>query len=246
MKFVFTLLTCCLVLGLSAQQNYSSGWGNQEKVRGNGEVTSEDRAVAAFSGIQVCCSLVVEVRQGASQSVKVKAESNVLPYVETTVIGGRLEVGFKDNVNLKANEKIVVYVTVPELDYVSSSSSSSVISQSAFTGEELELKVSSSGFINFDFAGDMVRADASSGGRIELRGSGNNIKAAASSGAKVRAGDFTAVKGKASASSGGGVTVNVTDNLDAKASSGGGVRYQGEPASVSADKSSGGSVRKVF
>jgi len=246
MKFVFTLLTFCLTLGLGAQHNYNSGWGNQEKVRGNGEVASEDRAVAAFSGIKVCCSLVVEVRQGATQSVKVKAESNLLPYVETSVIGGRLEVDFKRKVNIKANEKIVVYVTTPELDYVSSSSASSVIGKSAFSGEELELRVSSAGFVDVEFSGDLVRANANSGGRIELSGSGANLKAVASSGAKVQAGDFVAATGKASASSGGGVKVNVTDNLDAKASSGGNVRYQGKPASVAADKSSGGSIRKVF
>ena len=245
MKYSFTLLLFCLMFGLNAQQNYSSGWGNREKVRGNGDVTTEERDVRSFDGIQVCCSLQVELRQGSSQSVRVEAESNLLPYIKTNVVGGRLEVGFKDKVNIKSNEKIIVYVTVPEIEYIGASSSSKVVSKTAFTGDELELDASSAAFIDFEFSGDRVRADASSGSKIELSGRGTRIKAGASSGAKVRAGDFAAATGNADASSGGGVTVNVSEELDANASSGGGVRYHGSPSSVDANRSSGGSVRKI-
>ncbi len=232
------------MFGLTAQQNYGSGWGSREKVRGNGDVTTESRDVRSFDGITVCCNLKVEVRQG-SQSVKVEAESNILPYIKTNVIGGRLEVGFKDKVNIKSNEPIVVYVSVPQLEYIGASSSGKIVSRDAFTGEELEVDVSSAAYVEFDFSGDMVRLDASSGGKIELSGKGSRIKAGASSGGKVRAGKFIASRGRANASSGGGVTVHVTGELDANASSGGGVRYEGSPESVDANKSSGGSVRKV-
>lgn len=243
MKYSFTLLLVCLMFGLNAQSNWN--WGNKEKVKGNGDVATEERDVRSFDGIKVCCSLTVEVAQGNNQSVRVEAESNLLPYIKTEVMGGRLEIGFKDKVNIKSNEKIKVYVTVAELDYIGASSSSKVLSKTAFSGDELELDASSAAFIGFEFSGDRVRADASSGSKIELSGRGTRIRAGASSGAKVRAGDFAAARANANASSGGGITVNVSEELDANASSGGGVRYQGSPRSVDANKSSGGTVRKV-
>ena len=107
-----------------------------------------------------------------------------------------------------------------------------MISRDAFTGEELEVDASSAAYVEFEFSGDLVRLDASSGGKIELSGKGSRIKAGASSGAKIRAGKFIASRGNADASSGGGVTVHVTGELDANASSGGGVRYDNRRGSA--------------
>lgn len=243
MKYTFTLLLVCLLLGLNAQQNWN--WGNRERVKGNGEVTTEARDVRSFDGLEICCSLQVEVSQGSSQSVRVEAESNLLPYIKTEVMGGHLKIGFDGKVDIKSNEKIMVYVTVPVLDYVEASSASKVVSMRSFTGDELEINASSAAYVDFDFSGERVRLNASSGSKIELDGKGSRIKAGANSGAKIRAGDFVASRADARANSGAKVTVNAADELDADASSGGGVRYLGSPRSVDANKSSGGSVRKV-
>ena len=245
MRHTFTLLLICLAFGLQAQQTYNSGWGGRStKVRGNGDVITEDRSVRSFSGVEVCCGLRVELREG-DFDVKVEAESNIAEYVRTEVSGDRLEIGFKGKVNLKTTEDIVVYVSLPRLEYASVSSASKIIGKTSFRGEDLELNASSGAKVELEFSGDYVRAGASSGGKVSLAGTGSRIKANASSGGSVRAGDFTAKRGDANASSGGGVTLNVSEELEANASSGGGVKYYGAPANVDSDRSSGGSVRRV-
>lgn len=245
MKFLFTLLVFCAGFSVQAQTNYG-GWGSSKKVKGNGEVTKQDRSVRNFDGIEVCCGLTVEARQGSTVSVEVEAESNLQEYIITEVRGGRLSVRFANKVNIKSNKNIVVYVTVPTLNYVAVSSGSGFHSVTGFSGEEIELDASSGADLVMEFTGERVRASASSGASIKLSGKGDRIRADASSAGNVRAGDFEASRARAGASSGGGVTVHANEELVADASSGGGVRYRGTPNTIDSDKSSGGSVRKAL
>lgn len=244
MRQLLTLLLLTIAFSLTAQHNYGNSWNwRSEKIKGNGDVTTENRDISGFDGVTACCNINVELRQG-SFAVKVEAESNLLEYIRTEVSGGRLEIGFTRNTNISAKEKITVYVSLPELEYVGGSSSSSIVSKSNFKGEDLELDVSSGAYIELDFSGERLYTDASSGGKIRIRGDASRIKADASSGARIDAGDFVAKTANAGASSGGGVTVNASEALNADASSGGSVRYNGSPANVNSDTSSGGSVRR--
>lgn len=246
MKYILTFLFLCCLTGVQAQNTYKSGWGgNMDRVRGNGELVTRERETRDFDGVETCCGLRVELTKGNQHAVRVAAESNVQEYVLTEVTGGRLEVRLKKNLNLKTKEDIVIYVTMPDLTYAGASSAGDLICMSAFSGKDLELEASSGGNVKVEFTGSRVRAKASSGGDIELSGSGETIRADASSGGDVKAKNFAAQEGDADASSGGGVSVRVSDKLKVDASSGGGVKYYGSPAEIDSDRSSGGSVRKA-
>lgn len=247
MRLFFTLfLATGLSLTAGAQQNYNSGWGwNTTKLEGNGDVVTQDRSVRDFRGVEVCCALRVELTAGSQYGVRVEAESNIIDYVRTEVSGDRLEIGFKEKVSLRSTADIVIYVTMPTIDYVAASSSSKVVGKSSFKGEDLDVDVSSSGKVELDFTGDYVRVDASSSGRCTLVGTGSRIKANASSGSSIRASDFRTRRGDAAASSGAGIVLYVTEELEADASSGGSVKYRGNPGDVDSDRSSGGSVRSI-
>lgn len=242
MKYLLILLVCCVGFGVQAQSS-RAGRG-KGKIRGNGDVTTQNRNVKNFDGVEACCGFLVEATRGSDYSVAVEAESNLQEYIVTEVRGGRLSIGFADRVNIKSFKKIVVRVTVPSLNYVAMSSGGNFRGTSVFSGDELELDASSGADIKIDFTGDRVSASASSGADVRVSGEGTSIRAQASSAGNVRAGDFVAKSARVEASSGGDVKVHATEELRADASSGGGVRYNGSPNTVDLDRSSGGSVRK--
>ncbi len=245
MKYLLILL--CLGIGLTAgaQATYgSNGKNDRNRIVGNGEVTVENRPVDDFEELTFCCNLRVELTQGPTTEVRVEAESNLLPYVKTEVSGKRLRIGFRDNVNFRSKEPIVVYVTVPTLTYIGGEAGGQLQMQSAFTGERMELEAGSAAFIEAEFSGAELRARADSGGHIEVKGSGKSVDAAASSGGAVSAQHYLAERGEAEASSGGGVDINVSEALEADASSGGRVSYRGEATNINVRSGSGGSVRK--
>ncbi|MTB49653.1 head GIN domain-containing protein [Lewinella sp. W8] len=244
MRPVFALILFLVAGSLFAQREYNNGWGGvfRSKVKGNGELVKQERNIDDFTGVKACCSLNVELRQG-SYSVEVEAESNLQEYIKVERRGRTLEIGFERNTNIKTTKPITVYVTLPDLEYVGASSSAKMTGKSSFRGDDLELDVSSSGAIYLDFSGDEIEADASSGGKIEVSGSVSFMDCDASSGSKIHAGDCKAKRARADVSSGAGVTVYASEEVDAEASSGGSVRYRGNPGAVDSDTSSGGSVR---
>ena len=63
--FILLLLTTVSLTSLDAQS-----WWNRETVRGNGDVTVENRDVDEFRGVKACCNLEVEVTPGKNHSVQ--------------------------------------------------------------------------------------------------------------------------------------------------------------------------------
>ena len=241
MRPLLLTLTFFLTIASSASaQNW--GW-NRTSVKGNGDVTTQSRDLKGFDGIRACCSLNVELTQGGSFSVEVEAESNLQEYIETEVSGNTLEIGFKDNVNIRNREPIIVRVTLPELEMIDASSSADVVTMGSFKGERLRLESSSGSAIEATFSGGRVSADASSGGRVNVEGKVDFVDAEASSGAKVLADNLDAKEADADVSSGARIEVRVSEKLKADASSGGSIHYHGNPSDLNTDTSSGGSVR---
>lgn len=133
----------------------------------------ETRNVGDFTKISFGFPGKLYLKQGSPQKVELEGDREVLEEVETEVSGGRLRIGkegkwfdwnFGDN-------KITVYITVPEIEAVSVSGSGDVIGQSKFRTSDLDLNVSGSGslVIDVDARGD-VEADVSGSGSMELKG----------------------------------------------------------------------------
>jgi hypothetical protein len=91
---------------------------SKEKVRGGGSVITENRNLANFTGITVFGSSAVQITQGSSFRVEVRGYGNLLPYYETRIVNNNLEMGYKNNVNVK-NDNIQVLITMPALNSIS-------------------------------------------------------------------------------------------------------------------------------
>lgn len=124
------------------------------------------------------------------------------------------------------------------------------VSASSAAGIDAEITAASCSFEASSAAGIDAKveatecsAGASSAAKIELEGSAGEFSARASSAGKVEAEDLVCEQGDAEASSGAGIHIHCSKQLNARASSGGALRYTGDCA-VDAKESSGGSVRR--
>lgn len=216
-----------------------------ERVRGNGDVKSEDRQAANFNSISSHGGYDVHLTQGSSFNVKVEAESNLLPYIETIVDGNELRIRTKEGYWLRSKKNMVVYVTAPSFTKVSTMGSGNIVSESKLNNTSpIEMEVAGSGDIKVDINAPEVKA--------ELRGSGNivvNGETRAFTGSIRGSGDIKASNLKAenvdvdiAGSGNADVFASVKLNVDVKGS--GDVRYQGG-ANVSSDIKGSGSVKKV-
>jgi hypothetical protein len=216
-----------------------------ERVRGNGDIKSEDRQATNFSSISSHGGYDVHLTQGAGYAVKVEAESNLLPYIETSVNGDVLEIRTKEGYWLRSKKNMIIYVTAPSFTKVSTMGSGNIVSESKLNNTSpIEMEVAGSGDIKVDINAPEVKA--------ELRGSGNiivNGETRMFSGTIRGSGDIKASNLKAenvdvdiAGSGNADVYASVKLNVDVKGS--GDVRYQGG-ANVSSDIKGSGSVKKV-
>lgn len=203
---------------------------------------SEERNVRDFDAIKASQAIDVYLKPGAKQSVRVEVKGIDLDEVLTEVSGGRLKIYLDDGRH--RNHSVKVYVTFVKLTDISASSAATIISDGTIKGDRLDVSVSSAADIEIDVDVNELEASAGSAGDIELSGYAKYIDASASSAGGVDAYDLKAKQVRARASSGGGVKVFATEEIDARASSGGSVRYRGNPARSQTDSGSGGSVRR--
>lgn len=231
MKQILSVLTAIILL---ASCQYTSG---------SGDIKSENRTVANFTGISVGSSFDVEVKIGPVTEVRVEADDNIIKYIETEVSGNTLKIRLEDNHSI-SNAHLKVYITMPALTSVKTSGSASVIVQDVITSKEkLSFKASSSSDIKAEVDAPEVEVDASSSATINLSGKTKTYYVEASSSSDIKSLDLLSENATAKASSSATIKLHASVSLDAKASSSADIIYRGAGA-VNQSVSSSGSVRK--
>lgn len=139
----------------------------------------EVRTVARFTEIAFAHAGKLYLTQGSPQRVELQGDPDVLKEIETEVNGDRLRIGREDKWLRwnSGNDKITVYITVPDIEAVRVSGSGNVIGQSKIRTDDLDLNVSGSGSLSLEVEarGD-VEADVSGSDKIDLKGHFESIE----------------------------------------------------------------------
>ena len=64
-------------------------------VIGSGKVISEERQISGINSISIGSSMNLFIEQTGSESVRIEADDNIIPYVSTQKIGGELKIQLK-------------------------------------------------------------------------------------------------------------------------------------------------------
>lgn len=211
-------------------------------IKGNGNVTEEQRDLGEFSKISVSRGMNVYITQGTTAKVVVKADENLLKVIDTYVDDGTLKVTALKGIRSATSNK--VYVTVTDIDYIKSTSGSNVFSEDTVRFENLEIKSTAGSNVRLTLFTGELNVSAAAGSNVFLEGNSKSVNIKASSGSNVKAGDLQTENCDARTSSGANIWIKVQQSLKAKASSGGNLWYTGDPNPVEIEKSSGGNVIK--
>ena len=216
-------------------------WGDNETVRGNGDITTEKRAIADVTAIGAGGGLKVDVQKGAP-SLTIETDRNLLQYVQTEVKDGRLTIAPKRNTSLKPTKAIKVTITVPSLTAVSASGGVDFNVEAPLLKNA---KVEANGGVNMHVANidaDLLDIDASGGVEMSLSGRASAATVDLSGGVQVHAARLAVKNMKLDASGGCGLDVAVEDALQGDISGGVDVQVHGAPQ-VKVSRSGGAAVR---
>jgi hypothetical protein len=238
MKKIFLFLLPILVLFSSCR--YVTG----KRIRGNGNLKTETRSSGSFKSVSSHGSFNVYVSSG-DQSVKIEAEENLLPYIETYVDGSVLHVQEKDNVWLRPGREIKIFVSLPDFDGIRSYGSGDIISQSKIPNtSKLELVVNGSANIKMDVDAPEIDAETNGSGDIDLKGSTRSWEGTIHGSGNIKAMDLKSKNATIKIYGSGDADVFADSKLDVHVAGSGDVRYKGD-AQISSSIAGSGKIRKV-
>jgi len=198
---------------------------------GSGKVVTETRKVSAFTSIKMDYPAQVTVTQGDAVSVKIEAEDNVLPGLQTRVRNDTLEIFYKveEGKHINPTKTVKITIVVKDLKEVDFGSAGELIVNGVET-DELDISVSGAGSLELnEIDVKDLSVDLSGAGSMNASGVADNFRLTISGFGSFNGKDLHNKTARVNLSGAGSATVWVDDELDAEVSGVGSVNYYGSP-----------------
>jgi hypothetical protein len=236
----FLFASLCLLVVLSSC-SYMGG----KRVTGDGNLTSQNRNVGNFSGVEVTGSMEVIVSQGPTATVRVDADENLHSYIVTELDGNVLEVRPRKGYNLKPRAGIKIYVTAPQYGSLEITGSGTIKSSSKIThGSEMQMQVVGSGDIIVDADAPTIRTEISGSGNITMSGNTRTLGTEINGSGEVHGFNLLSEATEVEINGSGNAEVFASKQLNVSIAGSGDVQYKGTPT-INQSIAGSGNIRKA-
>jgi hypothetical protein len=216
----------------------------QERVRGSGNVTKEERNVGAFKAVDLRGDIDVYLTQGPAKAAVIEAEDNIIPLIELVKEGDELVVRLKRHVSVNTQKDMKVYLTTPDIEKVNLSGSGDIDIQGKFNSNNgVRVNVSGSGDVEGAFNAPSVKASIAGSGNIELSGETKDAEVSIAGSGDFKGKELLSENVSVNITGSGNANVHASVKLDAKIVGSGDVHYKGSPQ-ISSRVIGSGSVSK--
>ncbi|MCW3464333.1 head GIN domain-containing protein [Chitinophaga nivalis] len=239
-RYILVAIPFLLVAGILSA--FTISW--TETIRGNGKVSQEDRTAGSFKEISTSGVFKVVIQQGSTHSIKIEAEENLLPYIETSVSGNELSIHTKRGHNINPTKSVTVYVTMAKVNKLSASGASGFTSTGILKTDRLKLAFSGAADATLDIEAANLEVGLSGASNIKLKGSSSDAEYHISGTADIAALDLESQDVAVSISGTGKAQVFAQKKLEVNISGLGKVKYKGEPT-VRQEISGMGKISKI-
>ncbi|MBI9073325.1 MAG: DUF2807 domain-containing protein [Melioribacteraceae bacterium] len=139
---------------------------NLNRLRGNGSMDEISKDLDAFEGIDIDGSYNVKVYVGKSPSIIVKAEDNLIEFIETKIVNDILKIS--NTRQLSPTEDIELIITTNELAFLESSGANN-ISVNKITTKQFKLNFNGAGSIKLVGRAKDFVANISGAGSLDAK-----------------------------------------------------------------------------
>jgi hypothetical protein len=236
-KLLFIL---CSLMVLLASCDFVTG----KRVKGNGNVKTEERTESGYTGIESGSDFDTYVGIGP-YSIKIEAEENILPYIETFVDNGMLKIHTKEGFWLKPRRSVKIYVTAPRLTKIITNGNGDLTSTTKITdSSRIDLRVGGNADMKVEVDAPEIDAELNGNGDIEVKGQTRNFQCKTTGNGHIAAMDLKTEAAKVEIYGNGNADIFASVKLDVSIGGNGNVRYKGD-AQTSTHITGNGNVKKV-
>ncbi len=236
-KFLALNLLCISLISC----NYIKG----QKIKGNGEISTETRQHADFKGVSTSGVFNVHITTGDEFQVKVESDENLLPYVETDVENKILKISTSNKYNIQSTKGVNVFITAPIYNKLSTAGSGNLTGENEIIADEdMDVSVAGSGNIKLSIKAPSVKASIAGSGDILLEGEASEIKASIAGSGNIKAVALKTREAIIKIAGSGNAEVAAEEKLEAKIAGSGDILYAGNPKTETKIAGSG-SIKKI-
>jgi hypothetical protein len=260
----FVIMVSILTLSTLACRMGGIPTGQSTTISGSGDRVEETRTVSGFTEVELATIGTLSIEVGEKEELRIEAEDNLIPYIETGVRSGRLTIETREGINLRGTQPVRYYLTVKDLDTVVISSSGDIeapdleaerfsvtirssgnLNVGGLEADTLTVKISSSGDMRMGMLNaDILSVEINSSGDLDIAGGEvRQQDITIKSSGHYAAQDLRSSEAEVRLSSNGSATIQVRDHLKTHLSSSGDLRFFGNPKVNARVTSSGDVVR---
>ena len=197
-------------------------------IRGNHDMETEYRNVEYFDGVITEGSWDVSVHEDSIYYVVIEAESNLLPYIGTSVRNNDLVIRTRDHRCINNREPIHIHVYAPSVSHATLEGSGNMDIE-RISGSSTRLAISGSGDISAGVWADDFEAQISGSGEMHLEGETETSEMEISGSGNIKAYNLLQGSCFATISGSGDMYLHVLTLLDVRILGSGNVYYKGNP-----------------
>ncbi len=226
MRKLSTLLIALVFVSAANAQ-----WFGNDRIKGNGNITSEKRKTATYDKVAVSGFFDVELVSGSEGNLTIKGESNLIKYIITEVKDDVLKIKVKKGYNLRTSFNKIILITVPfkNISGVSLSGSGDVITKDVINADHFSTALSGSGDVNLEISANSTKARVSGSGDVRISGKSGSFECAVSGSGDIHAFNLKTKHADAKVSGSGNIRVNCTESIKGRVSGSGDIEFKGNP-----------------
>ena len=215
-----------------------------KKVKGQAEKTFE---FTNFEEISVAGWFEVLITQSKDYDVSFVGEQKLLDNIKVSQNGGRLVIDMDSDFSIfpkkNENEKINVYVSMPQIEHLLVSGTSLVYLKN-FETDDISIDLAGASRCKAILQAEDMEIDMSGAAKLELKGMAENMSIDMSGATKLNAFDLKTKTVAADLSGASSAEVFVNESLEAEASGASSLAYKGNVKNIDIDKSGAASVHQ--
>ena len=175
MKNVTTKIAIMLV-GLSL---LLSACNNDDTIVPVANVTSQERFVTEYTGIEVSTAFSVDIEYSATEeSIIIEANDNLHQYIEVEKVNNKLRIKIRDNTTIKGNATFKAHViTKNQLSSYAAAQASQITLIGPFEATEVTLSLAEASFLNGTITAQSISTFLDGASNATLKGSADTFTA---------------------------------------------------------------------
>lgn len=225
---------------MNAQSN------TRTKIKGNGTMTTKNITTASYDEIRVSGFFDVELVDGEEGKITLKAEENLVDYIQIEVEHNTLKLSIEKGVHLAPSHGKKVLITVPfhSLTAVSLSGSGDITTKNPIKTNEFKSTLSGSGDVRLEINAKEITSDVTGSGDMTLKGKSDVFKCSVTGSGDMNAKDLQSATVSAKVTGSGDCKVYCTDSLEARVVGSGDIEYYGNPKKKDTKVAGSGDITK--